>query len=143
MTENLIFRILFLKILFSAYSFFIFVHMFQRTSKTSEKNTHFTIQFRSNNFVYFMNLSFLALKIISYRNAAKNLSYFTNFPANMFLIGVRKNICTALFLDAQEVHSWSTSKGNVCIFLYIAVSNFCSKEVVRFYQMGVVWGEAE
>ena len=89
-----------------------------------------------------MNLSFLALKIICYHNAAKNLSDFTNFPANMFLIGVRKNICTASFLDAQEVLSWSTSKGNVCIFLYIAVSNFCFKEVVRFYQMGVGWGEA-
>ena len=69
-----------------------------------------------------MNLSFLALKTICYRNAAKNLSDFTNFPANMFLIGVRKNICTVSFLDAQEVHSWSTSKGNVCIFLYIAVT---------------------
>ena len=33
------------------------------------------------------------------------LSDFANFPANMFLVGVRKNICTAPFLGAQEPHS--------------------------------------
>ena len=30
-------------------------------------------------------------------NISKNLSHFTNFPANMFLVGVRKNIWTALW----------------------------------------------
>ena len=38
-------------------------------------------------------------------NTAKNLSDFTNFLANMFLCGVRKNICTESFLDTQELHS--------------------------------------
>ena len=28
-------------------------------------------------------------------------TYFTSFPEKMFLVGVRKNICTAPFLDAQ------------------------------------------
>ena len=54
------------------------------------------------------------------RNIVKTFSDFTtNFPVNMFLFGVRKNICTAPFLDAQELHSWSTLKANVCIFLNI------------------------
>ena len=39
----------------------------------------------------------------------------------MFLFGVRKNICTAPFPDAQELLSWSTLKANVCIFLYISL----------------------
>ena len=47
--------------------------------------------------------------------------WFKNFPADMFLFGVSKNICTAPFLDAQELHSWSTLKENVSIFQYISV----------------------
>ena len=50
--------------------------------------------------------AYLTLKIICSHNTARNLSDFRNFPANMFLFGVRKNICTAPFLDAQELHSW-------------------------------------
>ena len=60
----------------------------------------------------------LALKTICSRNAAKIFSDIKNFPADMFLFGVRKNICTAPFLGTQELHSWSTLKANVCIFMY-------------------------
>ena len=35
----------------------------------------------------------------------------------MFLVGVRKIICTATVLDAQELYSWSTWKEDACIFL--------------------------
>ena len=67
--------------------------------------TYFTIQFRSKN--------------------------LTNFAANMFLFGVRKNICTAPFLDAQELHSSKTLKANVCIFLYTyPQENVCSKGIL-------------
>ena len=69
--------------------------------------------------------------------------WFKNFPADMFLFGVSKNICTAPFLDAQELHSWSTLKENVSIFQYISVRKFCFKEVVRFNLMGVGWWKAE
>ena len=60
----------------------------------------------------------LALKIICSRHAAKIFSDIKNFPADMFLFGVRKNICTAPFLGTQELHSWSILKANVCIFMY-------------------------
>ena len=53
---------------------------------------------------HFMNLNLLAIEKICSRNAAKSLSDFANFPANMFLFGVRKSIYTAPFLDAQELH---------------------------------------
>ena len=66
----------------------------------------------------------MTLKIKYSRNASRNLSHFTNFPANIFLFGVRKNICTASFLGAKELHSWSTLKANVYIFLYIFVRKF-------------------
>ena len=51
----------------------------------------------------------------------------------MFLCGVRKNIYTALFLDTQELHSWSTLKANVCIFLYISLKKASFRNVVMFY----------
>ena len=42
----------------------------------------------------------------------------------MFLFGVGKNICTAPFLDTQVLHSKSTLKADVFIYLYISVRNF-------------------
>ena len=62
----------------------------------------------------------MKLKTKCSQNTAKKLSQFTNFPANKFLFGVRKNICTAPFPDATELLSWSTLKANVCIFLCIS-----------------------
>ena len=40
------------------------------------------------------------IKIMCPYNAAKKLSDFKNFPADMFLFDVRKNICTVPFLDS-------------------------------------------
>ena len=79
----------------------------------------------------------LKLKIICSQNTAKNLSQFTPFPADMFLFGVRKNICATSFPDVQELLSWNTLKANVCIFLYIYLRKFCLKNLARFYL--VVW----
>ena len=64
------------------------------------------------------NSTHSTLKIICSCNKARNLSHFTNFSAKIFLFGVRKNICAASFLDAQELHSWSTLKANAwkCLF---------------------------
>ena len=83
----------------------------------------------------------LKLKIICFQSTAKKLFQFTNFSTNMFLFGVRKNICTAPFPDAQKLLSWSTLKANICIFLYISLRNFFFKDVSRFYL--VVWGVGE
>ena len=45
----------------------------------------------------------LTLKVMCSGNTAKKLSEFTkNFTVNTFLFGVRKNICTPPFLDAQN-----------------------------------------
>ena len=58
------------------------------------------------------------------RNTAKHLTHFTNFWATMFLVCVRKSICTALFLEAKELYFWSTWKASVCIFEYISIRKF-------------------
>ena len=122
------FGILFLKIFFRAYNFFIFVVTFQwksseffyfklfRESQSQQeltKNiTHFTIQFHSKKLTHFTHLN-------SLRNTAKNLSDFTNFWSSLFPFCVRKNIFTS-----QELHSWSTLKANIYIFLYIFVRTY-------------------
>ena len=50
----------------------------------------------------------------------------------MFVVGVRKNTCSAPFLEAQYLHSWSRWKANVCIFFKSPSENFYSREVVNF-----------
>ena len=55
------------------------------------------------------------------------------FAINMFLVVLRKNICTVPFLDVQKQHSRNTWKPNACMFLYISVGKFCSRDVGNFY----------
>ena len=80
MTQNAIFGIPFLKILFWAYNFFIFLQTFQWTSseflfnfrssirksqsqqKLVKKTTNFTIKFRSKNIIHFTNLNSLDIQ---------------------------------------------------------------------------------
>ena len=45
----------------------------------------------------------LTLKIICSCNTAKSLSDFKHFPADMVSLGVRESVCTAPFIDAQEL----------------------------------------
>ena len=82
-------------------------------------------------------------KITCSRNPVKNLSHFTNFPANKFLFCVRKNIFTVSFPNAQELHSRSTLKANVCIFIISPYENFCFKDAVTFVWWDEGWGEAK
>ena len=79
----------------------------------------------------------LKLKITCSQNTAKKLSQFTNFPANMFLFGVRKIIRSAPFPDAQELLSRSTLKANVCIFLYISLRKFLFQRLSKILSGGV------
>ena len=73
---------------------------------------------------FFFNIRFSRKMSQSHQKIAKNDHSFCNTvllkkPTNMFLFGVMKNICITLFLDAQELHCWSISKANICIFVYI------------------------
>ena len=122
MIQNLIFGILFLKILFQAYNFFYIlphvpvdiIRVFfnfrfssrksQSQQKLAKKITHFIMQFSKTSLIL-RTSTHLALKIICSHNIDINLSDFTKFLANRFLFGVTKNICTAPLIDAHELHS--------------------------------------
>ena len=142
MIQNLTFGILFLKILIQAYKFFIFVRLFQwalseiflisdflRESLKANKNQRKKSLILQYSFSQKTSLisrisTNLTLTTNCSRNTAKTLLDFTNFPASMFLFGIRNNICTGSLPDAQKPHSWNTLKLNVCIFLYISVLKF-------------------
>ena len=135
MIQNLIFGILFLKILFrhtaflysstrfsGHHDFFLIFRFSSRKPQSQQKleknDTQFTIQFRSKNLTHFYK-SQLIWHWKWYdpaSNTVKNLSDFTQFPTNTSLFHVRKT-----FLDGQELHSWSTWEENVCVSLYISV----------------------
>ena len=103
MIQNLIFGIILLKILFLAYNFFIFIHMFQRTSskfffdfrfsrrksqsqqKLLIKITYFAIQVRSKHLTHFANLNSLDIENnMSPKHCQKPFSLYKFF---------RKHVC--------------------------------------------------
>ena len=91
--------------------------------KSSKKDYSFYDTVLLKNLTHFTNLNlFNIVKIMLPQHSQK--PDFTHFPANMLLVGVRKNICTAPFLDTQELHSQSTWKANICIFLHISVRKY-------------------
>ena len=112
-------EVFFWKILFVAYSCFIFVQIFQWTSelffdirfssrrsqsqqKLAKKISHFTIKFRSKNLTHFTNLNSLDVENNMLPQHSQKPFWLKIFPANMFLFGVRKNICTTPFLDVVQ-----------------------------------------
>ena len=126
MIQNLIFKIYFLKKVFRACNFYIFPHV-----SVDIIRVFF-------NFIFFSRESQSQQELP--KNTAKNLSEFTKkFPASMSLFGVKKKHLHSTVSWRPKLHSWSTLKANVRLFLYISVRT----EVVKFYLMGVGWREAE
>ena len=138
MIQNVIFVILFMKIFFRDYNFsphvpvdIIRAFFIPANKNQPKRSLILQYSFAQKTSLILRISTLLKLKITCSQNTAKKLSQFTNFPANMFLFGVRKIICTAPFPDAQELLSLSTLKANVCIFLYISLKKIlfqrCSK----------------
>ena len=134
MIQNLMYGIIFLKILFRAYKvsfsstrssghrqrcFLVFRFSSRKSQsqrKLAKKITNFTIQFCSKNLTHFTNLNSLDNENnMLAQHSQKPLSLYKN-SSKMFLFGARKNICTVSLLNAQKLHSSSTLKANVCVF---------------------------
>ena len=97
---------------------FLFISHFLAESLKTNKNQRkrsliLQYSFAQKTLLILGTSTHVTLKIICSRNIGKNLCNFTNFPGNFCLV-FEKNICTVPFLDAQEMHSWSTLKANVC-----------------------------
>ena len=96
----------------------------QSQQKLAKRIIHCSTSFRSKYLTYFTSLNILSIVKNILPQHSGIPTHFKHFPANMFLVGVRKKICTAPFLDAQELHSLNTGEANVCIFPYISVRSF-------------------
>ena len=135
--QNLIFKFIFLKIFFRTWNFFIFVHTFQWTSsdfffnfrffsrksqsqeKLPKKITHFTIQFHSKNLTHFMNLNSLDIDMICSCNTAKKpIWIYKQFSSKHVSVWWKKKHLHSTVSWRQKLHSWSTLKANVPLFLY-------------------------
>ena len=128
----------FFQIFFRVYNFFIFVHtcqwtyqsfflnfrFFSRKSQSQQKQpkkiTHFIIQFRLKNLTHLMNLNLLDIENNMLSQYSQKLFWlYYKFSANMFLSGVRKNICIPPFLYAKTwilETLWKQMSVNFCIF---------------------------
>ena len=117
MNQNLIFGILFLKILFWKYNFFIFVQTCQWTSSEfflisgllaeslkAKKITHFIIQFCSKNLTHFTNLNSLDIENnILLQHSPEPFLVYSFFRKDVSVWCPKKN--AAPFFEAQELHS--------------------------------------
>ena len=106
----------------------------RKVNKKQRKRPH-NLSFAQKNLTHLTNLNSLNIeKNMHPQHSQKPISPF-KFSSKQ-PVSVRKNICTGPFLDAQELHSQSTLKANVCIFLYIAVIFFYSRDLASFYLVG-------
>ena len=71
-------------------------------------------------------------------NTAKSLLTLQMFQQKCFWLISEKNISTAPFLDVQELHSQSTSKANLCIFLYISARKLWFQRHRKFLSGGTL-----
>ena len=113
----------------------------QSQQKLSKSITHFTVYFCSKTPTYFMRLNILNIvKNILLQHSQKP-THFTNFSRNLFLVGARKNIYSAPFLDAQELHSRRNGKADISISLYISIPAYLRKKMIvpesRMFLSGV------
>ena len=105
----------FFKNIISGIQLFIFVHKLRWISSE-----------------FFLISDFLAESL----KASQKSSWLYKFSKKRVSVSCQE-ICTAPFLDAQELYSRSTLKANVHILLYISVRKFISKDVVRFFWVGL------
>ena len=144
MTQNRIFVIPFLKILFRAINFFMFVHTTQWTSSEfflsrfssikplAKKITHFTVQFCSKNLTHITNLNSLQ------QNTAKTFFTLQIFQQTCFCLVSEKTFTPHHFLTPQNCILEAFWKQMSVYFCVSPWEKFCFKDVVRFYLVG--WG---
>ena len=149
-----------LKMLFLAYNFFIFIHMFQRISskfffdfrfsrrksqsqqKLSIKITYFAIQVLSKHLTHFTNHNSLGIENnMLPKHCQKSFSLYKLFSKHISFWCQKKHLhCTISWHPSTAFVKHFESKC-LHISVYFCISNkknFCFKEVIRFYL--VAWG---
>ena len=100
--------------------------MFQWTSSEFFFNFRFssrkcqTQQKLPKNIAHFTNLSSLDIENNKLAQHCQKHLWLYKFSSKHVSVWCQKRYLHTVFLDTQELHSWSTLKGNVCIFLYVS-----------------------
>ena len=113
MTQNLIFGIILLKMLFLAYNFFIFMHMFQQTSCKFFFDYRFSRRKSQSQQKLLIKITYFAIQVRS-----KHLTHFTNFNSldienNMPLKHCQKSFWLYKFFR-KHVSVWCQKKHLHC-----------------------------
>ena len=113
-----------------SFNFVISSRKSQSQQKLAKTIIHVIIQSRSKHLAHFTNLNSLDIENNMLPQDSKknfiNFLYKFTMTSQIFQQVIR-NICTAPFLESQELHFGSTLKVNVCIFhvfLYISIKMF-------------------
>ena len=91
----------------------------RRQQKLAKKITHFSIQSFSKDLTHFKNLNSLDIENNMQSQRSQKPFSLYKFSSQHFSVWCQKKRWQASFKELQELHSWSTLKVNVCIFLYI------------------------
>ena len=85
----------------------------QSQQKLAKKITHYTIHFHAKHLIHFTNL--ISLNIENDILAKQNQKSFSlcKFSSKHVSVWYQKNICTALFLDTQELFE------SKCLYIYV------------------------
>ena len=133
------------------------LHQLKRPKTVTQKNKFWTIKYTIQNLiyrVYLLNSCFLAKKSqllyvprltqsctdILPQHSQKSI-HFTNFPANMLLVGARKKHLLCNISKRPRTAFWKNwrMEANVCIFLYISIKKICLGDVKEAF----IWLGAE
>ena len=103
-----------------SFNFRFFSIKSQSQQRLTKKITHFTIPLRSKNLTYFTTLNSLNIVKNILSQYSRNSTQFTNFLANMFLVGDRKKFA---------MHHFQTPKNYILEILLEGGSLFRSRKM--------------
>ena len=119
------------------FSFQSFQQKVSKPTKTSKKIAYFTVQFRSKNFPHFTNLNSLNIvKSILLRHCQK--PYFTNFPAKMFLVGLKTKFAQQHYPEMSKNYILKELGKQISVYSCISPQgNFSPRDERNIYLVGL------
>ena len=86
------------------------------SKKLAKRITYLPTQFCSKHLTHFTNLNSFDIEKICSRNTAKNLSHFTNFPANVWLVSQKQWHCT---ISRRPRSDFSKKFESKCLYISV------------------------
>ena len=116
----------------------------QSQQNLAKKITHFTIQFYSKHLTHFANPNSLYIENNTLPQHGQKPFWLYKFSSKHVSVWCQKKhlYCTISWLPTNAFLKQFESKC-LYLFVYLRRKKFCSRDAVRFYLVGVGWGDAE